>query len=86
VGVIRETYIGEKDERAYLPAYDINKLTVGDVITRIDRQGNELFLSQPTEECQMFWQRYIELRDDNSDVSKVLVKDLMEQVISQPAA
>jgi hypothetical protein len=83
VEVIRETYVEGEEEPTYLPAFDINQLTVGNVIARIDKQGNELFLNQPTEESQQFWQIYLNLRNSNTDISNILVKDMMQSSATQ---
>ena len=78
VGVVRETYIEGKQERTYVPARDINTITIGSVIESVERQGTELFLRNPTPEREMFWSRYNELRQ-SADVLNVLVKDFLAE-------
>lgn len=75
--VVRETYIEGKEERTYVPAKDINQLTVGQVLQQIEQQGTELFLQNPTAEQQVFWERYMDLLQQRYDIQNILVKDLI---------
>lgn len=78
VKVIRETYIEGKEERTYVPARDINTITVGNVIDSIDRQGSELFLLKPTPERESFWKKYNQLRQSAENLHSMLIKDFLE--------
>ena len=77
VKILRETYIEGKEERTYVPAKDINQLSVGLVISSIDKQGNELFLRNPTPQSERFWKRFTELRQSTTDLNKILIKDII---------
>ncbi len=75
--VVRETFIEGNTECAYVPSRDINTITVGSVIESIERQGNELFLNNPTPEREQFWQKYETLRQSPSDMNQILIKDFL---------
>jgi membrane protein len=77
VGVLRETWEEGREDRMFVPAFDIHRMTVGEVVSRIDRQGTELFLQHPAEECERFWKRYSELRESRADLDRVLVMELL---------
>lgn len=77
VNLIRETYIEGKEERTYVPARDINTITIGSVIDSIDRQGTELFLAHPTKEREEFWSKYNLLRQSQTMMNDLLVKDIL---------
>ena len=69
----------ELEDRAYVPAFDINKLTVGKVFNAINCQGNENFLSKPSEEMKTFWDDWIALlQQSHTNLEKILVKDLIQ--------
>ncbi|MCQ2334348.1 MAG: YihY/virulence factor BrkB family protein [Paludibacteraceae bacterium] len=67
----------EKEKRRFQPALDINKLTVGMVFERIEAQGEEDFLTKLPKEMKVFWEKWDSLYTDNSEVSNILVKDLI---------
>lgn len=62
----------------YRPALYINKITVGKMMQKIDMQGSEEFLQNPTPEREAFWQRYLALRTEKVDLDTILVKDLLD--------
>lgn len=74
--ILREVYVEGKEERTYQPAMDIKLITVGMVFARIDEQGTEHFLHQPSEEMQRFWDRYLELKEQNYSMQQVCVSEL----------
>jgi len=75
--VIRETYIEGKEDKTYVPARDINTLTVGLVIDSIDKQGTERFLNNPTPQREEFWEKYNTLRQSPTEMNQLLVKDFL---------
>ena len=75
VGVLREVYKEDNEEKTYMPGMDIGQLTVGKVLDAIDRQGNELFIQNPTEQENAFWERFVEMRSSYGEINSVLVKD-----------
>ncbi len=78
-GVVRETYIEGKEERTFVPARDINSLTVGMVVQSIERQGNELFLLHPTEEQERFWHCFTTMTEERNNSQNILIKDLLKE-------
>ena len=77
VEILRETYMEGVEERTYVPATDTNKISVGNVVESIEKQGTELFLEHPTEESEKFWNRYLQLKQSGTDLNKVLIKELI---------
>ncbi|MBR4128519.1 MAG: YihY/virulence factor BrkB family protein [Bacteroidaceae bacterium] len=60
VGILVETNPEEGSERAtYVPAYDINKLTAGELLSALDADGNELFKADES----TTWGTYCEERN-----------------------
>ncbi len=57
-GLLREVYGEEEEEKTYQPALDTHKMTVGMVLRRIEAQGSEEFLQQPSPEMEAYWKRY----------------------------
>ena len=58
VGLLREVYVEGKEERTFQPALDTHKISVGMVMSRVEKQGSEQFLQKPSEEMNSFWKRY----------------------------
>ncbi len=78
VGILCEVTTAENEDKAYIPAMDINKLTVGMVFDRIDMQGSEGFLQRNAlPEMTAFWDKWLKIKESNADAMKVLVKDMM---------
>ena len=77
VQIVRETYIEGVEERTFVPAVDINRLTVGKVFDGIDRQGTEEFLTNPSDERKLFWQRFVEMKASGTKMNDILVKDIL---------
>lgn len=74
--ILREIYIENKEDKTYLPAIDINRLTVGKLFSHIDRQGNERFLQNLPEKMEAFWQEWTDLQAKTADSNNILIKDL----------
>lgn len=61
----------------YLPAFDINKLTVNNLFSRLDNHGSELFLANKNDMLDSFWQKTLNLKEQSEEtIQHVLVKDL----------
>ena len=73
--ICEEMYIESEEEQAFVPAMDINLISVEMVIGRISAQGTEEFLQHTPKEMQIFWQRYLEMIASNPS-DDILVKDL----------
>lgn len=67
----------EKGIVTYQPALYIDKISVGKVMQKIEMQGSEEFLQNPTPEREAFWKRYLALRTEKVDLDNILVKDLI---------
>ncbi len=79
VGILCEIAVGEHEDKAYMPALDINKLTVGMVFDRIDMQGSEGFLQRNSlTQMTAFWDKWLKIKGSNADAMQILVKDIME--------
>ena len=63
--------------QTYIPAFDINKLTVNILFSRLDNFGSELFLSNKNDMLDSFWQKTLNLKEQSElSIQHVLVKDL----------
>jgi membrane protein len=80
--ILIEISSDELDDRTFVPAFDINKLTVGKVFDAIGSQGNENFLNKPSDELKTFWGDWVGLLHTNRDFDNILVKDLVEPKIA----
>ncbi len=75
VAVLTEVSVGKKI--TFVPAFDINQLTVNLLFTKLDNHGSELFLTNKSELLDSFWQKTLSLKEQSDDAIKnVLVKDL----------
>lgn len=75
-GIIAVTE-NEKRVKTYLPAVDINQLTLNDILQRIDTNGSELFLENKNEEMDAFWQKITAIQQNIDKTNlKILLKDL----------
>ncbi len=78
-GLLIEVYAEDADEKAYQPALDINKMTVGLYITRLEAHGAELFITNKTQEMKMFWVKNLAIKKSIEErAEEVLIKDLMD--------
>ena len=75
-GILREVYVENKEEKTFQPALDTHKISVGMVISRIDKQGTELFLQNTSAEMQQFWERYIRMVENHRTLDAILVSEL----------
>ena len=75
-GVLREVFVEDEEDRTYQPALDTHKISVGMVIERIESQGTEFFLQQPSPEMETFWESYLEMLQNHRELNKVPVSSL----------
>ena len=74
-GLLREVYVEEEEEKTYQPALDTHKMTVGMVLRRIEAQGSEEFLQEPSPEMEAYWKRYQEMKElENERINEFSVK------------
>lgn len=78
LGLLQEVFVGEKEPKAFVPAFDINRLTVECVMEKIDRQGNEGFIKNLPAEVEGMWEQWEDLKEHHSEEvwKALLVKDL----------
>lgn len=68
---------GEKAVVSYLPAKDINQITLKDIESKLETQGAELFLQNKNAEMDLFWKNVMEIQYSCDEIkSKTLLKDL----------
>ena len=66
-----------KGVKAYLPAIDINQLTLKTMEMKLDMKGSELFLESKNEEMDAFWQKMIGIQEKSDLIhEEILLKDL----------
>jgi len=76
-GIIVETPTKDALVPAYIPALDINRITVGYLFDKIDRHGSEDFQIEITGDLAGEWQKILEIRRAVAQSqNNVLVKDL----------
>ena len=66
----------KSDNTIYLPAEDLNRLTVREVLKRIDTDGSENFKIDHTGEYSHEWQALARAKEAYYRESEVLLKDL----------
>ncbi len=76
--ILREVYVEGEEDKTFVPAIDINQLTVAKVFAAIDKQGSELFIEHPTKDMQVFWTRWLELKETPETMKTLLVKDIIK--------
>lgn len=78
IDLIHEVMTDEKSESiAYQPSMDINQLTVGLLMQRIDMFGSENFKIDRDQEFREEWRTLVDIKKDFYDnANKVLLKDL----------
>ncbi len=78
VHVLNETRLSDGEEHPrYQPAMDINRLSVGLVLERIEQGGSELFFRNVSKEMSPFWKRWLRIKRADYDFNNLLVKDMM---------
>ena len=69
--------VTEGKTTTFLPAFDINRLTVNLLYSKLDNHGSELFLSNKNESLDSFWQKTLNLKELSDESTKhILLKDL----------
>jgi len=77
VAILIEVETEKNRIKTYMPAFDINKLTVNKLYTKLDMHGSELFLTQKNELLDSFWQKTQEMKMQSEEHLKdILIKDL----------
>lgn len=75
--VLIEVY-GEKSKaKTFLPAFDINKLTLSLFNSKLEKYGSEQFLSTKNEKLDEFWQKTLDIKQNSEEYTdKILIKDI----------
>lgn len=76
VGLLREVYVENEQERTFQPALDTHRITVGMVTDRIDKQGIESFLQDASPVMTDFWERYQQLCLKRNNVINLPVDEI----------
>ncbi len=77
-GLLIEVYTDGDDDRAYQPAVDINKMTIGLYITRLESYGSELFITNKTDEMKHFWVKNLAIKSSiEQHANTTLIKDML---------
>ena len=67
----------EKGIKAYIPAIDINQLTLKSMDSKLDMKGSELFLEYKNEEMDVFWQKMLSVQAKTDVIyDEILLKDI----------
>ena len=75
--VLIEVYGEKSKSKTYLPAFDINQLTLSLFNSKLDKYGSEQFLSTKNEKLDEFWQKILDIKQLSEKHSeKILIKDI----------
>ena len=75
-GILREVYVEGEEEKTFQPALDTHKISLGMVIDRIEKQGNEMFLQSPSDEMQEFWQKYTKISEKYDSLGQIMIDEI----------
>jgi len=77
VSIIIEVIKEKSKTKNYIPAIDINQLSVNLLFAKLDNHGSELFLTNKNELLDSFWQKTLEIKKQSEDHNALLlVKDI----------
>lgn len=77
ISVLIEVYNESTKSKNYLPAVDINQLTVSLLFKKLDTFGSELFLNNKNVVLDAFWHKTLELKIHSSEIDEhLLIKDI----------
>ncbi|HLP06191.1 MAG TPA: YihY/virulence factor BrkB family protein, partial [Paludibacter sp.] len=78
VEILVEVSSENSRSKTYLPSFDIHKLTVGMLFTKLDKKGSESFLFNKNELLDSFWHKTEDLKHRAEEYSEeILVIDLL---------
>ena len=75
VGLVVGVHNDDSRQKSYYPAVDVNNITIGKLISRIDNYGSDSLKLEENEKLAPFWHRLEALRKD-PESRKVLLKDI----------
>jgi len=75
--VLIEVYSENSKSKTFLPAIDINQLTLGLLNSKLENYGSEQFLTSKNEQLDDFWQRTLEINKHSEEYTEtILIKDI----------
>ena len=80
VGLLREVYVEDEQEKTFQPAMDTHRMTIGMVTDRIDRQGIESFIQDASPVMTDFWKRYQQFCEKRNNVVDLPVDEIYNDV------
>ena len=76
VSILIEVFNENSQSKTYLPAFDINKLTVNLLFSKLDTKGSELFLTDKNDLLNSFWQKTLDMKQRTEECREhILIKD-----------
>ena len=76
-GVLIEVFNDTTKLKSYIPAIDINQLTMKLVNAKIETLGSELFLTSKNEQLDDFWQKTLKIKEQmDQPIDELLLKDI----------
>lgn len=78
-GILREIYVEGKEDKTFQPAFDTHKITLGEVMKRIEAQGAEEFLRSCDNERRTFWLNLQKIKKEHCSLDDVLVSEIGKQ-------
>ena len=77
VGIFIDVISEKTKHKTYLPAFDINKMTVNMLYSRLDMNGTELFFNKKNSLLDNFWQKTLEIKQRSDEhTERILIKDI----------
>lgn len=77
VSILIEVYNENTKLTNYLPAFDINQLTVSLLYSKLDMHGAEMFIIQKNDLLDSFWIKTLEMKRHSEEyLNQILVKDM----------
>ncbi len=76
-GVLIEVFYDATKSKSYMPAIDINQLTLKMLNAKLETLGSELFLTAENEQLDEFWKKTLKIREEmEKPTDDLLVKDM----------
>lgn len=76
-GVLIEVFYDATKLKSYIPAIDINQLTLKMMNAKVETLGSELFLTSENEQLDEFWKKTLKIREEmEKPTVDLLVKDM----------
>ena len=77
VAILVEVVTENSEIKKYIPAVDINQLSINMVFSKLETNGSELFIRSKNELLDVFWQKTLVIKQQSDEYSAhILVKDI----------